>query len=265
MKQHKNSSLSPDPNMKVSKKGTSKTPKKTTSSPLNEVKQNSNQVSCSLNIPKWYKLRLRATIKKDLIQKLVNEYAQPVKLAGGQVFQPTDMDIKDYLGELYKLDLNQLVQIGNIQEAHPKLSIVDKVSKLKKKKALLVSIYHKNGSRTHYVCAKHTRMIKIDDIRYICPPNMGNFDNKYNMMSYTYYENNPFPLIFQNDYQSMTPQGQTVPDGELLEKTMDFEFAQKLAQSSMSNKVNIAMIFSVLAFITGLITIGLCVHGFKLI
>lgn len=218
-----------------------------------------------VRIPKWYAVKVRAKLKKDLITGLVGEYAKPVKLPGKQEFRPTDLDIKDYTEELYKLSLKQLVQIGRIEEAKPKLSTVDKFAKLSKRKALLITVYHKNGSRTHYVCAKHTRVVTINEHLYLCPPNMGNYDNKYNMMSYSYYENNPFPIQFNDDYQSTDPRGITIPDGEFLKKTNDFEFAQRLAHSKLKEKINLAMLFSLLAFVCSAVTLILCVKGFKII
>ena len=74
-----------------------------------------------IKIPKWYLLRARGKLKKDLIQTHVDEYAKPIKLAGKQSFQPTEMDIKDYANELYKLNLKQIVQIGMIEAAKPSL------------------------------------------------------------------------------------------------------------------------------------------------
>ena len=218
-----------------------------------------------VKIPKWYLLSSRTKLKKELIQTLLKEYQEPIKLTPKQSFQPTEMDIKDYMNELQKLSLKQILQIQKIEEAKPKLSITDKVAKINKKKALLVTIYHKNGSRTHYVCARHTRVLKINEHKYMCPPNMGNFDNKYNMMSYSYYENNPFPIMYNNDYRSQTPEGITIPDGELLASTMEFEFAQKLTHSTMASKISIAVVFSILGFVCSAATLVICVKGFNII
>ena len=231
-----------------------------------ESSSEENAVSRSaVKIPKWYLLRSRGKLKKEFISNLVAEYCKPVRLSDKQVFIPTEMDIKDYTQELFKLSIKQLVQIGKIEEAKPKLSMLDKLAKLKKRKALLVSVYHKNGSRTHYVCARHTRILRINEYKYLCPPNMGNYDNKYSMMSYSYYEDNPFPIQFLSDYKSTTPEGQTIPDAELLEKTMEFEFAQKLAHSKLGERMNIAMIFSILGFLCSAATVILCLKGFNMI
>lgn len=216
-------------------------------------------------LPKWYKLRNRASIKKQIIQELVSEYSMPVKLSPKVSFRPTDLDIKDYAEELYKLGLKQLLMIGKFNEAKTRLSVTDKISKLKRRKALLVRVYHKNGSCTHYVCSKHTRILKINALTYLCPPNKGNFDNKYGMMSYCYHENNPFPIDFNVDTKSVTPTGEPIPDTELLNKTMEFEFAQRLAHSKLKDKINLAVVFSVLGFVCSAATVLLCLKGFDII
>ena len=227
--------------------------------------KNMKTKSDDLKIPKWYLLRARASIKKNIIGALLEEYDQPVKLTSKQSFKPTELDVQDYKQELYKLNLKQLLQIKKIEEAKPKLAVLDRLAKLNKRKALLVTIYHKNGSRTHYVCSKHTRVITINEHQYLCPPNMGNYDNKYRMMSYLYFENNPFPVQLIDDYRSTTPEGITVPDGELLKTTKDFEFAQRLAHSNLKDKVNLAVIFSLLAFVCSAASVILCLKGFQMI
>lgn len=219
----------------------------------------------TLAIPKWYLLRARASLKKDIIKDLLLEYEKPVKLTNKQSFKPTTLDVQDYKEELYKLNMKNLLQIKKIEEAKPKLSWLDKASKLNKRKAMLVSIYHKNGSRTHYICSKYTRVIIVNEHQYLSPPNMGNYDNKYKMMSYAYYENNPFPIQFRDDYQSITPEGITIPDGELLKTTKDFEFAQRLAASNLKSTMNLALIFSLLAFVCSAATTILCLKGFNMI
>ena len=218
-----------------------------------------------LLIPKWYLLRARASLKKDVIKDILLEYEKPVKLTSKQEFKPTELDVKDYKEELYKLNLSNLLQIKKIEEAKPKLSVLDKFSKLNKRKAMLVSIYHKNGSRTHYICSKYTRVIEVNEHQYLCPPNMGNYDNKYKMMSYAYYENNPFPIQFHDDYTSTTPEGITIPDGQLLKVTKDFEFAQHLAHSNLKSSINLAVVFSLLAFALSAVNTILLLKGFQMI
>jgi len=218
-----------------------------------------------IKIPKWYLLRARASLKKDIIKDILLEYEKPVKLTGKQQFKPTELDVQDYKEELYKLNLSNLLQIKKIEEAKPKLSVLDKLSKLNKRKAMLVTIYHKNNSRTHYVCSKYTRVIIVNEHQYLCPPNMGNYDNKYKMMSYLYFENNPFPVQMIDDFKSVTPSGMTIPDGELLKVTKDFEFAQRLAHSNLKSSINLAVVFSLLAFVCSAVTVVLCLKGFAMI
>jgi len=218
-----------------------------------------------LKIPKWYLLRARASLKKDVIKNILLEYEKPVQLTGKQQFKPTELDVQDYKEELYKLNLKQLLQIKKIEEAKPKLSLLDKFSKLNKRKAMLVTIYHKNNSRTHYVCSKYTRVIVVNEHQYLCPPNMGNYDNKYKMMSYLYFENNPFPVQMIDDFRSTTPSGMTIPDGELLKVTKDFEFAQRLAHSNLKSSINLAVVFSLLAFALSAVNTILLLKGFQMI
>jgi len=225
------------------------------------LKKNEND----LKIPKWYLIRARASLKKTIIADLLTEYEQAVKLTNKQSYKPTDLDVQDYKQELYKLNMRQLLQVKKIEEAKPKLSVLDKFSKLNKRKALLVSIYHKNNSKTHYVCSRYTRVLVVNEHQYLCPPNMGNYDNKYKMMSYSYYENNPFPIQYNDDFRANLPSGVTIPDGELLKTTKDFEFAQRLAHSNLKDKVNLAVIFSLLSFVCSAACVILCLKGFNMI
>lgn len=181
--------------------------------------------------------------KEDIIKDLIEEYSKPMKV-GKQTFEHSEKDINDYRKELETLKLKQLKVIGQYTRQPPKFGLIGTlVKKLKRRKAILVRIYHKNNSYTDYITGKYTRTIQINEFKYIMPPNYGVQDNKYEMTCYTFYENNPFPLEFRDDRPI------ACPDAELMEATLHFEFAQKMAKvTEMTQKINLALVFSILSF-----------------
>ncbi len=213
--------------------------------------------------PEWYRFGKKKEYKKTRTEILMNEYDKFFK--ENKDFAPNENDRKQYLTELSKLKPKQLFQIGMFQEVKPIYSFIDKWHKLDFKNSIIIRMYHKNNSSTDFVVAKHTRVLSIGNFSYIFPPNAGIFDNKHKKIVYAYYENNPFPIQFGDDFQTTDGKGGTFPDAELLKKTLKFEYAQKLASNEMTKKMDLTFIFSIITMILSSITLILCVKGFKLI
>jgi len=228
-------------------------------------------------VPKWFRFHQKKEWKKQRIQQIMTEYDEKTQI------ENTPLDEKDrqeYLKKLIKLNLGQLSQINHYEkiiESNPlftrrknkkptaKHDLIDKWHKIDSKNSIIIRIYHKNRSSTDYMIAKHIRVITINNFSYIFPPNAGVYDNKHKKTCYAYYENNPFPIEFSDDFTTTDLKGGTFPDAELLKKTLKFEYAQKLAASEMSKKVDVTFILVIInLFLTAGIVI-MCIKGFKLI
>lgn len=214
-------------------------------------------------LPKWFRFKAKKEYKKSRIKELMVEYDAFSKITDDHDL--TETDRYDYMKDLTNLNIKQLTQIGKFQEAKSKYTWMDKWHKLDVKNSMIIRVYYKNNSSTDYLIAKHTRILKIGKFSYIFPPNKGIFDNKHRKTCYAYYQNNPFPIDFSDDFVTGDNKGNTFPDAELLEKTLAFEYAQKLAASEMTKKMDLTLIFCAITMIICAITLLISVKGFDLI
>ncbi len=226
-------------------------------------------------LPKWHRFKQKKEYKKARILELMVDYDEFAKI--NKDIELSDDDREDYLKELTNLSIEQLSQIGTFQEIKPKAkmfkkqrvkpsySLTDRWHKIDVKNSIIIRVYHKNKSSTDYLVAKHTRVLTIGNYSYIFPPNAGIFDNKHGKTCYAYYENNPFPIEFGDDFITSDNKGGTFPDAELLKKTLKFEYAQKLAASEMSKKVDTTFIMVIIILILQAAIVLMCVKGFELI
>lgn len=98
-------------------------------------------------------------------------------------------------------------------------------------------------------------------MKYIINVEEAILDVDYRMPHLYYFENNPFPIQFR---KNEIPEG--TPDGLLLENTLHFEFLTALAQVVRINKkLDITMVFAILAFACSAATTIICLKGFKMI
>ena len=67
-----------------------------------------------IKIPKWYLYKARASLKKSIIGEILKEYEQPVKLTNKQTFQPTDLDVREYMNEILKTMEHSLFMLKGI-------------------------------------------------------------------------------------------------------------------------------------------------------
>ena len=197
-------------------------------------------------IPSWYKRRERLTLKKELIAELLKSYSEPVQVNEKQWFKPTDNDVKEYEAQLLTIKkLKDLVLIKEIHAIKPDYTFFDKWHKLSVKKALVVSIFRRAGTKTDYVLSNYKRFATIDNKKYLMLPNCSVYDSKHKMQAYHFFEGNPMPIIYEHDIGI-----KTMADSSLLDKSMGFEFAEKMAQAAtITSKLNLAVIFSLLALI----------------
>jgi len=196
--------------------------------------------------------------KQELILKAVQLFASPKKIEYMEnnkkcvmSYQEPKMEIEAYEKELRRLSLKRLRYLDVMLEVDRQHSIPDKIKRLSKKLRVIVGIYHSNGTSSDFVTSTDQRIFIIKSSVYIRVQSSGVYDNKHKMMKFCYYENNPFPITFHNDFKTLNQEGHTVPDGLLLKKTLKFEYAAQLAESKLSKGVNIAMVFAILAALIG--------------
>lgn len=206
---------------------------------------------------KWYEKKRKKALKQHLILKHVKEFSQPKNIGLDKnkrpiVYQEDEKTIKEYTKELQKLTIKELKTIGHVNEFKEyKFKIGEVFKKLNKKKRCIVRIIHKNNTIYDYIISQNTRFFTISDQCYLRVIERGIYDSKYGMICYIYYEGNPFPIRFVNDYSPLDCNGNTVPDTQILKKTMKFEYAEQLATSNLDKNINLAMVFSILSFCAG--------------
>ena len=195
------------------------------------------------NEEKTMKFREKLQLKKDIIQKYVEEMQKPVKI-GKNNFIYTKEDIDTAIKELNKLSLKRLQELKSIKETKPKHSIGDKVSAISTKRAMNIKILNKNGTDTEYTVSKYNRFLSLNKFKYLLPPGMGRYNTKHKMLSYTFFEHNPMPIVYgDNEYLSTV-------DTELLQQSLHFEFAQKMAKvGEITKTMNLTMVFVILTFV----------------
>jgi uncharacterized membrane protein len=214
-------------------------------------------------IPKIYQFKLRKELRQQLIKQYIETYSKPIRINvydeklkqdKSIYYQEDARSITEYKKEIEKLSLKDLVHMQKITLYEEyKYTLIESFSKFNKKKRVIIRIINNNNTITDYVISKHLRFFRIRDGNYLKIAEYALYDTKYDMMCWIYYENNPFPIKFQNDYHPIDNQGRTIPDAPMLRKSEKFEYAEQLASSRLASNVNIAMIFSILSFIVGLI------------
>jgi len=196
--------------------------------------------------------------KQDIILEAVKEFAMPKKIEFQKdgkkqimYYEESKKDITEYEKHLKKQKLKRLRFLNYLEPIDRQHSIPDKIKRLSKKLRVIVSIYHSNGTSTDFVTSTDKRIFTIKNSIYIRVQSSGIFDNKHKMMKFCYYENNPFPIQFINDFKTLDAEGKTRPDGLLLKKTLKFEYAGQLADSKLGKSINLTLIFSILGCLIG--------------
>lgn len=217
--------------------------------------QETNRLDCSeaqvkaTQIPSWAHPVHRYRYKKQLIKQMLDEYSKPIELTidnKKQYFQVNENDLIQYEKVLNSLSLRQLLVTNVTLCAKQQLTLIERIRRtFKRKFCVMVSIIYKNKVINDYLITSNSRFIQVDNKKYIIPSERGSLNTKYKMYHYFYYENNPFPIVFSDDFDPAT-----TPDAELLKNTINFEFAQRMAQlSEINKKIDITFIMTILNFI----------------
>ena len=201
-------------------------------------------------------------LKKEYIERILKEYSKPVKVGTKNkkdlLYQPTEEDIKQYQKELEKLSIKQLRNTNLNKEAKTKTPISFMLGKLRRKTATMITIHGANNTRHHYIISKWSRFAKIKNRAYVMIPNFARLDSLYKIPVLEYFENNPLPIEFIDDRPASTP------DTSYLKEALHFQYATALAKiTEMMSKANLAVIFSLLAFVCALgsaVLSGLIAH-----
>lgn len=213
-----------------------------------------------ISVPKWYKFGQRSTMRKDLINKILSEFIKPRKLVDKSIFVPTEIEIKRYSSLLKKLKIKELIKIGKTFDFKYRLDMLDRIRSIDKKKHAAVTIINDNGTLDTFVVHVHTRTFSHNEMTYIVKSAAGLLDPEIKMVHFYYYSNNPFPIFFK---KNQLPEG--VPDGRLLDDTIEFKVIEALSQIDMSKIINLNLIFTLICFILVGINLLVSLKGFKII
>jgi len=179
-----------------------------------------------------------------------------LNIEGKKQVKPSEKDVESYKISLDKMALKELVSMTGEVNIKLRLDITDRIRKLNKKQSCLVTVINDNNTFDTFVMNNQKRTFDRAGNRYILDTSKAIFNPEFRLLHMHYFYGNPFPIEFVK-----TKLPEATPDGQLLKKTMHFEYLQALAQvTRFSKRVDIAMVFSILSFIISAVHLVLYAH-----
>lgn len=211
-------------------------------------------------LPKWYKPLARKQLHKELVKKYTDEYAEGITLVDGTTHKPTSSEVKAYCLMLRRAKLKDLANMGAFKSIPLKLDLLDQLKSIDKKKHAVVTIFNDNKVTDTGVIHCYDRTFTRADMRYLVMSSRGYYDPEFSMTHFYYFANDPFPMEF---IKGQKPEA--IADAKLLDDTIEFEVITALANIDMGNKVNMIMLLSIIGRILEVVTLLVCLRGFKII
>jgi len=196
-----------------------------------------------------------AMLKKEkLIESILSRFDS---------LKPSKEQREDYHQELSKLKTGELQFIdGKAERIAGKKNIRSKLSALNKKKAILITMFHINGTIGNYVISKYSRSFKIAKNTYIINTQDQYYNIAYKLQSYFFFENVPMPVSFQTVKDKL----EYSVDAKALTSIIKMEYVEMLTKvAKIKDLLIITVIASCASALLSIVCIVLLVQGFNLI
>jgi hypothetical protein len=192
-------------------------------------------------LPSWYHPIQRKHMKNKMIQNLLHQYNQPFKMDTGEIFKPSDKDIKEYSELLKTCKIERLSQMGHLMKYDLKLDVLDRIKSVNKKEHAVVTIFNDNQTTDTGVINCYDRTFSRNSMTYMVMTERGRYDPEFKMMHFYYFANRTCPIEFVKGKLATDAY-----DAKLIESTIAMKVIEALAAIDMEKFVKIILILLII-------------------